>query len=60
MTLAAFIRANRDEIDRRIQRLDVTVSSMRKMTDADRRTWILAEETLYDWARQNGVTKASM
>ncbi len=51
MTLQAFIKENRKEIDRCIERV---VPSFPR-NDEERRLWILNDEGLYLWARSEGV-----
>ena len=61
MTMQAFLRTNRIEIDASIRRavtgqsrgqLDSTTP---RLNDAERRLWILNDEALYNWARSEGV-----
>ena len=51
MTLRAFIRENRAELDTAIRRVVPGVS----LNDEERRLWILNDEGLYRWARSEGV-----
>ena len=51
LTLAEFIRQNREELDRAIHRV---VPGLR-LNDSERRLWILNDEGLYRWARSEGV-----
>jgi hypothetical protein len=46
-TLREFIREHRDEIDK------ATKSHYRN--DEERRQWVLNDESLYNWARSEGV-----
>lgn len=71
MTLQAFIRANRAALDEAIGRalghVPRTAScdcprsgtdhdhAPPSLNDTERRAWILNDEGLYDWARQEGV-----
>jgi hypothetical protein len=65
MTLKAFIRENRSQLDRIINgalyRHDGrggrgTIPSLPpSRNDEDRRAWILNDESLYNWARSSGV-----
>lgn len=53
MTLQAFIRANRAELDAIIRaRLG---RPEQKLNDSDRADWIANDEGLYNWARSNRV-----
>jgi len=51
MTLKQFIKENRQELDKCIQRVCLGTA----MTDKERRLWILNDEGLYNWARSEGV-----
>ena len=51
MTLNQFIRENRKEIDTAIKR----VCDNCRLNDRERRLWILNDESLYRWARSNGI-----
>lgn len=51
MTLRDFIRENKEELDRAIKRVVPDV----RLTDQERRLWILNDEGLYNWARSEGV-----
>ena len=54
MKLREFIKNNREELDRLIRRaLDRPDF---KLNDEERRQWILNDEGLYNWARQEGVS----
>jgi hypothetical protein len=56
MTIHAFIRENRTEIDRAIARaMGRTVEELPHRNDRERRLWVLNDEGLYEWARQGGV-----
>lgn len=52
ISLRNFIEANRVEID---ERIDTILGKKVKRNDSERRSWIMNEETLYDWAVANGV-----
>ena len=53
MSLREFIRRNRTEIKAAIVR---QVPNLRlPITDEDLRQWILNDEGLYNWAREEGV-----
>lgn len=52
IALRNFIEANRVEID---ERIDTILGKKVKRNDSERRSWIMNEETLYDWAVANGV-----
>lgn len=52
MTMSAFIRQNRKEIDAAIRRV---CSNCRVSNDQDRREWIENDEGLHRWARAEGV-----
>lgn len=47
MNMTEFIRQNRAEID------EITKSSIKN--DSERRLWILNDESLYLWAKSQGV-----
>jgi hypothetical protein len=53
MTMRNFIRENREEIDRCVH----SIPGMEdyRLNDKDRRDWILNDESLYRWARSEGV-----
>jgi hypothetical protein len=53
MSLATFIKQNRAEIDAAIRRVldDPTL----KFSDRERRLWVLNDQSLYYWARREGV-----
>jgi hypothetical protein len=51
MTLAEFIKENKEEIDRAIK----SACNNCKLNNEGRRLWILNDEGLYLWARSNGV-----
>ena len=53
MTLKEFIKENRQELDKCIERA-LGQPSPRK-NDEERRLWILNDEGLYRWARSEGV-----
>ena len=50
MTLKRFIRDNKIELDRAILKVVPNV----RLTDQERRLWILNDEGLYLWARREG------
>lgn len=52
MSLARFIRENRDAIDAAIRR---AVPNASRFDDDERRLWILNDAGLYEWARSEGV-----
>ena len=52
MTLANFIKENREELDRCIKRVNPRNPCF---NDEERRLWILNDEGLYNWARSEGV-----
>ena len=52
MTLKDFILKNRKELDVAIERACPNVG---KITDEERRLWVLNDEGLYQWARSEGV-----
>lgn len=53
MTIKAFIRAHRADIDSHVRK------ALRRpdyeLTDEERRLWLLNDEALYNWARSKGV-----
>ena len=51
MTLKEFIKENKDEIDNCILRVCPNCS----MNNNERRLWVLNDESLYNWARSEGV-----
>ena len=51
LSVLEFIRENRQELDAAILRCCPGL----KLTDAERRLWILNDEGLYSWARAEGV-----
>ena len=51
MTLRQFIREHRAELDEAIHRRVPNV----RLDDEERRLWILNDEGLYNWARNEGV-----
>ena len=52
MTLKQFIRKNRRELDKAIQR---KYPNVKKLNDDERRVWILTDKILYIWAKSAGV-----
>lgn len=52
MTIKNFIRQNRQEIDEIIIQ---KCPNVRSLNDKDRQQWILNDEGLYSWARNEGV-----
>ena len=53
MTLREFTKKHRAELDRWI---NAKVPNLNyKLNDKDRRDWILNDEGLYNWAREEGV-----
>lgn len=53
MSIKAFIKANRAELDAAIRRALGRPGA--KLNDEERRQWILNDEGLYLWARSEGV-----
>jgi hypothetical protein len=53
MTIKKFIRKNRQEIDRVIR--CILGDIYYRIDDEERRLWILNDESLYRWARTEGV-----
>ena len=53
MTLKQFIRKNRQDIDSYIK----TVCPNCRLNNEEREMWILNDEGLYIWARNEGVKK---
>lgn len=51
-TLRGWIRANRAGIDEVIRR---ECPGIERISDKERRLWVLNWETLYNWARADGV-----
>lgn len=51
MTLANFIKENREELDRCIKSAGGTY-----FNDEERRQWVYNDEDLYLWARREGVS----
>lgn len=51
MTMKDFIKENKEELDKAIHR----VAPGLKLNDSERRQWILNDESLYRWARSEGV-----
>jgi len=51
MKLSDFIKENRDELDKYIQKQ----APGSPKTDNERRLWILNDEKLYNWARSENV-----
>ena len=54
MTLAAFIKQHRKELDRHIA-LALCLPANPLPNDAERRLWVHNDEDLYAWARSAGV-----
>jgi len=54
MTKRDFIRENRDELTRLINRA-IGNESDEPMNDSERELWIMNDEGLYNWARSEGV-----
>jgi len=52
MTLEQFIRKNRQELDKAIQR---KYPKVKKLNDDERRVWIFADDFFYIWAKRAGV-----
>ena len=52
MTLEQFIRKNRRELDKAIQR---KYPKVKRLNDDERRVWILTDEFFYVWAKSAGV-----
>ena len=52
MRLRDFIKENREELDRCITRACPNVG---RLNDKEREEWILNDEPLYRWARNEGV-----
>lgn len=51
MTLKQFIKENKAELDAAIRRVVPDV----RLSDQERRLWILNDEGLFRWARSEGV-----
>jgi len=51
MTMAQFIKQHREQLDREIHQ---RVPNL-KLTNEERRLWVLNDEGLYRWARSEGV-----
>lgn len=51
MTMREFIKTNRAEIDKAIKKRLPDY----RLNDQDRRDWIMNDESLYSWARSEGV-----
>ena len=54
MTLRAFIREHRTELDEAIAHA-IGQETNPRANDEERRLWIMNDEGLYHWARQEGV-----
>ncbi len=54
MTLTEFIRGNRAELDVTIARA-LRLNYNPLANDEERRLWVLNDESLYRWARSEGV-----
>jgi|WetSurSiteA1Bulk_404760.scaffolds.fasta_scaffold414569_1 hypothetical protein len=52
MSLRAFVKWHRDALSRYIRE---KVPNLRTLDDADRAEWVRNDETLYNWARSEGV-----
>jgi len=52
MTLEQFIKKNRRELDKAIQR---KYPNVKKLNDDERRVWIFADDFFYIWAKSAGV-----
>ena len=55
MTMRDFIRRNRKEIDDAIRRVLPGFGTDIRANDDERRLWIANDESLYNWARSEGV-----
>jgi hypothetical protein len=53
VTLRAFLKENRDEIDTAIRA--ALADPSRRLNDDERRQWVMNDEGLYNWARRAGV-----
>ena len=51
MSIREFIRRNRKELDEAIRKQVPEV----RLSDNERRLWILNDEGIYNWARSEGV-----
>jgi len=51
MTLKEFIKKNKQEIDNCIRKATPNF----RINDEERRMWILNDESLYNWAKAEGV-----
>jgi len=51
MTMAEFIKQNKEELDKAIHNVVPNV----RLNNEERRMWILNDEGLYRWARSEGV-----
>lgn len=51
MTMREFIKKNRKELDEAIKRACPNV----RLNDEEREAWINNDESLYNWARSEGV-----
>ena len=51
MTLRAWMKENRAELDAAIRRVVPDV----RLSDNERRLWVLNDEGLYNWAKSDGV-----
>ena len=52
MSMREFIRRNRAELDKAIRS---SCSNLGSLNDEDRQQWVLNDEGLYNWARNEGV-----
>lgn len=52
MSMREFIRRNRADIDAAIRS---QCDNLGRLTDEDREDWIANDESLYSWARSEGV-----
>jgi len=52
VTLSNFIKENREELDNCIKR---ACPNAQYFNDEERRQWVLNNESLYNWARSQGV-----
>ncbi len=52
MTLANFIKENREELDRYIESVNPNGP---RLDNEERRQWIYNDEDLYNWAKSEGV-----
>ena len=51
MTMRDFIKENKEEIDAVIKKAVLGIS----LNNEERRQWIMNDESLYNWARSEGV-----